>query len=65
MLFAKGEGYIVIITMYPSPLAKSTLTYSIAIFGELRNQLILSRAHHAHVLFFMPIYCPLIPSQLS
>ena len=27
MLFAKGEGYIVIITMYPSPLAKSTLTY--------------------------------------
>ena len=55
MLFAKGEGYIVIITMYPSPLAKSTLTYSIAIFGELRNQFILSHAHHAHVLLFIPI----------
>ena len=67
MLFAKGEGYIVIITMYPSPLAKSIVTYYRNI-SRIKKPIkfILSHAHHAHVLLFMPIILtPLIPSQWS
>ena len=67
MLFAKGEGYIVIITMYPSPLAKSIVTYYRNI-SRIKKPIkfILSHAHHAHVLLFMPIILtPLIPSQSS
>ena len=51
--------------MYPSPLAKSIVTYYCDI-SRIKKPIkfILSHAHHAHVLLFIPIILtPLIPSQ--
>ena len=53
--------------MYPYPLAESIVTYYRDI-SRIKKPIkfILSHAHHAHVLLFMPIILtPLIPSQSS